>query len=450
MRHEDLKALARAVAGLAGLAILAFAVWAGETVVKERKTDGRVTVIYWEKWTGDEGKALRRVVDKFNAEQDKIFVKVLTISNVNDKTLLATSGGNPPDIAGLWDNNIAQFADAQAAMDLTEMCREAGIGPEDYIKPYWDTCEHRGKVIALPSTPASTALHVNRALVPEKYRDPANFPKTIEEFDALMESISKTRPDGSIEVAGFLPSEPGWWPWLFGYFFGGELFEDGEITLDAPRNIEGYEWVQKWAKLYGPGNVQTFQSGFGNFSSPQNAWLEGKVAVVLQGVWMANFVQLYNPELDWYAVPFPYPADRPELAGTTMCGLDVLMIPRGAKHPKEAFEFIKFVQRQDVMEMLCSDHGKNSPLSVVSEEFFNNHKNPYIRLFDQLARSPNAVITPKTGVWNEVSAEITNAFQEINLQSRTPAEALRRTQTRMKPTYIDHEAKVAAREESAE
>ncbi|MFX8824957.1 extracellular solute-binding protein, partial [Acinetobacter baumannii] len=84
-----------------------------------------------------------------------------------------------------------------------------------------------------------------------------------------------------------------------------------------------------------------FRSGFGGFNSTQNAFISGKMASVLQGVWMANFIQKYNKDLDWAAVPFPYPKDKPELKGSSMVDLDIIVIPRGAKHPKEAFEFLK-------------------------------------------------------------------------------------------------------------
>ena len=52
----------------------------------------------------------------------------------------------------------------------------------------------------------------------------------------------------------------------------------------------------------------------------------------------------------WAAAPFP--TDVPGLEDVTTADCDVMVIPRGAAHPREAFEFIAFVQRQAVMERL--------------------------------------------------------------------------------------------------
>lgn len=162
----------------------------------------------------------------------------------------------------------------------------------------------------------------------------------------------------------------------------------------------------------------------------QNALIQGKVATELQGVWMGNYINMYKKDLNWFAVPFPYPEKHPELAGVSFAGFDVLMIPKGAKHPKEAFDFIAFVQSQKEMEKLCTSHGKNSPLTNVSEDFFNLHPNPYIRLFDKMARGKNIRHAPVLGVWPEINAEFDAVVQAINL-GKQPDVALNEVQNRM-------------------
>ena len=414
---------------LIAILVCSVAIYSEKLSLRNQKTE-RTTVIYWEKWTGDEGDEMGRIVDWFNKSQDKIFVKYLAISGVQDKTILATSGGNPPDVAGLWGDQLTSNVDIGELTDLSEMAAASGIKGEDYIPTYWDSCRPYGRLWALPSTPATTAMHVNRALVPEEYKDPAHAPKTIEELDALVDKIS-IKKDGRIILAGYLPAEPGWWNWGWGYVFGGKMYDGEKFTIDTPENVRAFKWAAGYAKKFGVQETQNFQSGFGSFSSPQNPYLGGKVAMEMQGVWMANFISLYNPKMDWYAAPFPYPADRPDLANLSFAGLDVLAIPKGAKHPKEAFEFIKFVQRQDVMESLCKGHGKNSPLSKVSEDFFKSHKNPYIRLFDSLARTKNTISIPLVGVWPAVTDEMKNSFSEITLGTKTAEQSLHEVQVRV-------------------
>jgi len=410
-----------------------------KAVVRQARTD-RINVTYWEKWTGDEATEMRKVVDAYNKSQDKVFVQYLSISGVDTKTMLATAGGNPPDVAGIWLDQVCEFSDAKALTDLSQMAKESGLGPDYYIKGYWDPLFYRGGLWALPSTPASIALHVRSDLVPPDVATPETFPKTIEGLDKLVDRISKKRPNGDLEMAGFLPSDPGWWNWSWGMYFGGKLVDGDRLTIDSPENVRAFKWVQSYAKRFGAKEVQSFQSGFANFASPQDPFMLGKVATEQNGVWKANYIRVYKPDLKWFAVPMPYPGDRPDLAGHTNLSQDVLTIPRGAKHPKEAFEFIRFVQRQDVMEGLCKGHGKNSPLEKVSENFLTTHQNKFIRLFDQLARSPKAFSPPQIGILPQLQNEMNVAFQEVSTEQKSPEQALHDAQNRVSAlwdTYKD-------------
>ncbi len=422
--------------GLA-LALVAAAV-TSEALVRPPNPDHRTHITYWEKWTGFEFDAMKAVVDEFNRSQDKITVDFLSVSNIRDKTLLAISGGVPPDLAGLESGHISQFADEHALLSLEDMCATAGIKGDRYVKAYWDICNYKGHLFALPTTPASTALHYNRQLFRDAGLDPNKPPETLEELTAMADKLTRRDANGHFKVAGFLPAEPGWWNWAWGCVYGGKLWNGKDtITTDTKENIQGFEFVESFSKKYGPGQIQTFKSGFGGFSSPQNAFMSSQVAMELQGVWMYNFIHMYQPKMDWAAVPFPHPASRPDLARMTFVDEDVLCIPRGAKHVKEAFEFAKFVQSQHGMEELCMGQKKQTPLKYVTPEFIATHPNPYIKLFIDVAQEKNAVVAPQVGIWPEYLDELNNAYDQISLLHLTPAEALKRVRERMQPK-LDH------------
>ncbi len=427
-----------AVAALAGVALY------GEHIVSRSARRDRVTIVYWEKWTGHEADEMRKVVDAFNRSQDQIFVKYLSISGVDQKTMLATSGGNPPDVAGIWQQQVFQFADLNALTDLTDLAQKAGLSRAYYIPAYYDALSRDGKLWALPSTPASVALYVRPDLVPKQFATPETFPKTMEGLDALSDRVTKKDGSGHIQVAGFLPSEPGWWTDSWGPMFGGSLFKkDGSPAVDTPECERAFIWAGGYVKRYGSQAVQSFQSGLGTFSSPQDPFMDGKVATEMNGTWKASYIQDQKPGTPWFAVPFPYPADRRDLAFHCPLSGDVLVVPRGAHHVAEAWEFIRYVQRQDVMEGLCIGHGKNSPLNKVSEDFYRRHPNKAIRLFDRLARSPLAIYPPRTGFWPQMSTEISNAFQEVNTGVKTPKQALHDAQVRVDGLWRTYREQVA-------
>jgi len=136
---------------------------------------------------------------------------------------------------------------------------------------------------------------------------------------------------------------------------------------------------------------------------------------------------------EWGVAPFP--SAVPGLEDVAYCGFDVLAIPRGSKHKNEAFEFIAYVNRQDVMEKLNKLHCKNSPLAKVSDDFLNNHPNPYIRIFERLASGPNAQAAPQIPIMPEVVDEMNALSQQISLLQVKPEEALAKLQVRLQAKY---------------
>ena len=384
-------------------AVVVGTVFYSEMIVKPKAHDGKVVVTYWEKWTSFEADAMRDVVDEFNKSQDKIFVDYLSVSSVDQKTLLATASGIPPDLAGLYGPNMAGYAEYDALTDMTQMAAEAGIKRENYIPVFYDMCTMNGKLLALPTTPASVALHYNKDILKKGGWDPDKPPTTFEELDKMDAQLMKKEGD-KVVLSGFMPAEPGWWPWAWPYYFGGSLFDEkGQVvTADKPENIKAYDWMAGYAKRYGAQAFADYKSSLGGFDSPQNAFINGKLGSEIQGVWMANFIGKHNKKLNWAAAPFVHPADRPDLAGSSMVDLDIIVIPTGAKHVKEAFEFLKFVESQHGMEKLC---------------------------FGQKKFGKNVISPPKTPIWAEYQSRLGPMIDEMNLGTKTPAQAMKELQT---------------------
>lgn len=455
----------------------AFSLAQGRTLQDSASASGRVLprkITYWEKWTGFEGEAMGRVVSLFNERERAraarepgyrpIEVRKVTISKFEQKLLVAIAGGNPPDVAGIISFLLPSYVDKGALLDLTDRLEKTELARGHFAPAYYDLGRYRGRTWAVPTTPSTLALHYNRQLFREAGLDPDMPPRTLEELDAFAEQLTKwevTLPDGRREVrtgylpdvppeqkrlvqAGFLPGEPGLWHWAWGYYFGGKLIDGDRVTTAHPDNVRALEWVASYSRKLGVDKIQRFRSGFGNVASPQNPFLSGKVAMEIQGVWMFNFIEKYAPGFDWAAAPFPHPRSRPDLAHTTDVEADQLVIPKGAAHPDEAFEFLRFVSSQEAMEMLCLGQKKHTPLMDMSPDFRARHPHPYLELFHELGKSPAAFHPPQTGVYNEYLRTLVAAVDEIMNLRRPPRDALLRVEARVQKAY-DRELKAARR-----
>jgi multiple sugar transport system substrate-binding protein len=274
-----------------------------------------------------------------------------------------------------------------------------------------------------------------------------------------------------VKRAGFIPLEPNWFINHICIWFGGSIWDAQEhrFRFSDPNVVRAYEWIAGYSRRLGQDALTTFQSGFGNFDSPQNAFIAGQVVMQQQGPWMANFIGQLKPSMsqvlwtreqemtrppdqrpmnyEWAVEAFP--SAVPGLEDVTYCGFDVMTIPRGARHKREAFEFIAYVNRQDVIEKLNKLHCKNSPLANVSEEFLNSHPNPYVRVFERLANSPNARPMPQIPIAPEVLAEMNVLVQRVALLQVEPAVALKEIETRLQAKYDQFVAQQRARNSTA-
>ncbi len=428
---------------------------------------GVVVVDYWEKWTGPEGAQMASIVDDFNrtvGQQKHIYVRIVTTSNIDKKTLVAVAGGVPPDLAGMWDPQLVQFAAQGALMPLDQLAAEHGITAATYKKVYWDACHWDGHLYALVSTPATIALVYNKAAFRDSADqlraaglDPERPPRTMDELDRYAKAVERKDPAGRLTRSGILPAAA-WYLYVTPYWYGGDVWDPAarRFTLTSQACVKTFEWVQSYSRRLGAKSVTDFKTGMGNFDSPQNPFLAGTEVMQQQGPWMANFILSYRPSMfgvpdekgydtklpaaqrkamcEWGAAPFPQ-ADGlgPPI---TYAAFDTLIIPKGAKHPREAFEFAAYVNTQPVMEKLNNMHSKNSPLAAVSDDFLQHHKNPYIDVWDDLARSPNARGIPQVPIWPEAEDEIAALVQRLVLNPDLPVKpALAELQDRLQGKY---------------
>jgi ABC-type glycerol-3-phosphate transport system substrate-binding protein len=173
---------------------------------------------------------MRAVVDDFNRSQDRIWVEFSSTSHINRKLMLSIGGGVPPDVAGLFGNTLAVYAENNALTPLDRLAREAGIHGEDYVPIFWDICHHLGHLWALPSSPACLGLVWNKRIFRENGLDPDRPPASIRELEQINDRLVRRDAQGRLQSIGHLPSEPGWWPAIWGWWFGGDLWDGKRIT----------------------------------------------------------------------------------------------------------------------------------------------------------------------------------------------------------------------------
>src|SRR5690606_23350970 len=167
-----------------------------------------------------------------------------------------------------------------------------------------------GKLYALPSSPAATALHWDKQASEDKADelraaglDPTRPPRTLQELDryaAVLDTWNDREGRRTLERSGYIPLEPGWFIQHTAYWFGGEIVDPTgtRLLFTSPEFIAAYDWIRSYSEKLGKGSLTEFRSGLGGFSSPQNPFLVGQVAMVKQGPWMANYIEKLAPRMN--------------------------------------------------------------------------------------------------------------------------------------------------------
>lgn len=137
----------------------------------------------------------------------------------------------------------------------------------------------------------------------------------------------------------------------------------GEIP---PESLDRLREIGRWMEINGESIHGTQAGPFETLSwgrctqKPYNAGIAaGRAgnARTATRPWLANFIRAYRPDLDYSAAAVPVVAEA--LDPERPAGLleaDVIMIPRGCRHPDQAYRFLRFMQTRDVQEELATAH----------------------------------------------------------------------------------------------
>jgi ABC-type glycerol-3-phosphate transport system substrate-binding protein len=147
--------------------------------------------------------------------------------------------------------------------------------------------------------------------------------------------------------------------------------------------------------------------------------LAGKVAMVFDGDWLVRKL-LRVSDLKWKPAAFPTAGKKP----AALIVADVLSIPKDAKHPEGAAEFIRYATQPQQIERLALGQGKISPLKHWSDDYLSNHRNPHLKTLQHILSEAQLFHDPWVQGWESYLDRIKQAFADIWLGRQFPAQAL--------------------------
>ena len=311
---------------------------------------GKTVITVWHPWPGDQGEEFRRLVDLFNQHSESVFVRLLYVPNnlsSNQKLFLSISAGVPPDCTFVDGPQVCEWAARKAIEPLDGLMAEHGVRNQDFWEPCVRQNQFRGDTYALTyCADPNFAFFWNKEVFREAGMLDSGPPKTLEELDRMARQLTTFDDRGRITRIGFIPWNVfGYANSIFtwGWAFGGRFYDDGQEQIICgadPHILEAVDWMLSYTDAYGFEEVNSFAEGFGD--QADNPFIRGKIAMAAGHVSNIQLFKKYAPDLEYGAVPFPYP-ERMGSDHSAWMGGWCMAIPRGSHRPEEAFEFIKWL-----------------------------------------------------------------------------------------------------------
>ena len=413
------------LAGVAGSAALlaACAKKATEPVSVPTEATEPVTITYWHGWAVEHEKAaMEAAVDLFNKSHPNIKVEAVS-GKTNDQVLTAISGGTPPDVWSLWSTaTLAQWAASGFIMDLTDLVATTGLKEDTLYPAAPQISKYKGSWYGLPIEIDAAAVYYNKDIFKESGYDPEKPPQTLEELFAMAKKMTKLDDAGNIVQLGF--SEYALAEHI-AYMYGGSWWNStsGQPTANLPANIEAWTVMKDWYATFGAEKVSTFNSQ--QADNPLGSlFIAGKVAIALDGDWVTNFPSRFNPNMKWGVFALPAPSSHPETAFSTPVDGSIYVIPNGAPHPEQAWEFVNWMgTSKEASCILQKGWANGSPVKEVSTDA-QCMPNPEYQLFLDLMNKDKMLVWPPIAVSAFYADQRNAAADAVKYAQMTPEEAL--------------------------
>ncbi|WP_432563321.1 ABC transporter substrate-binding protein [Kineococcus sp. SYSU DK003] len=286
-------------------------------------TDDSGAVTLWGSWSGDQVAQLKQLLQTYNDAHPGTTVTYKQQEVVEEKLLTAIAGGQVPDVV-LWDRFTTNVYAPKGALEPID----DRLGDVDLNAFYPEAVEELrvdDQLYGLPLLVDCRALFYNKAFFAEAGLNP---PTTWQELADTASALT-VRTGGKLERAGFSLDDPGLFSTWLGQAGGTMLTEDGTATnFNSP---EGLQVLTFWDELLRERKV--YDLGFGDGG---DAFGAGQLAMKYDGPWSLTTYDAVEG-LEYAVVPPVAGPDGGRAAGLGGFGL---VIPKGARNPDAAWDFI--------------------------------------------------------------------------------------------------------------
>ena len=377
----------------------------GCTAKKETGRDINKIVLRYENWeVYPEQLALHQeVVDAFNKTHPRIHVKLEGIES-GMKILVEMAGGSGPDIF-FWDSGIlAPLVTKGTVLNLYPFIQESkDLNPDEYFSGLFDIHRYNEGIYAFPIYWGSSALAYNKVLFDKAGLEYPDESWTWDDFISAGDKLTIKKDGRAVQYGANRPGI-----YLAMMSFGGTFFNESvtKCTMNESQVKEALQFMVDLERKYQivPAQAQTIGE---KYRGDIELFISGRM-----GMYIVSTSELPKMRkikgLEWDISPLPKSS-----AGRAIgLGAGNLCIPSQSKHPKEAWEFVKFACGKEGSRILGKGGNNIPPIKSLAYSVFSIPPPEHIRIF---VETSNYALPPEPATrkewWEEFRTVV--VFQEI-------------------------------------
>jgi multiple sugar transport system substrate-binding protein len=361
-----------------------------------------VTITFWHGWSApNEVGAINANIAAFEKKYPNI--KVKAVGNITDDKInqaLRAGGPNAPDVVSSFTtDNVGEFCDSKAFVDLTPFMQKDGIDPKTTFPPaQLSYTQYNGDQCALPLLSDAYGLYYNKDMF--SAAGISGPPKTLSEFDADAVKLTKESGDTYSQL-GFMPDYHGYEStithfasqWSPTYFTS-----SGKSNVASDAGIKAaFEWQKALVgKLGGYSRLEKYRTTFGDEFSNNNPFMTGQVAMSIDGEWRAGMIDDSNSKVNYGVAPFPVPDSMASQYGKGYITGTIVGIASTSQKQNAAWEFVKFMTTDTDAVVSFANAIHNVPSTLAALASPKVSQDPNFQQFIKIAANPNSNTTPSS------------------------------------------------------
>ena len=388
------------------------------------------TVEFWHFFTDREAKAIDTVIADFKTKYPKVNV-VVKSGQDDTKMLQAIGAGQGPDVGLSYSTDAAgQLCNSGAWIDLKGYVGRDKVDVNKFPETVRNYTEFKGKRCAMPFLADTYGLYYNKKLLAEAGL--SSPPKTLTELSDMAKKLTKRKPDGTIERAGFLPLS-GFYENVPSHLYpmvGAKWLKDDSTSAvgSDPAWKELLKWQKDLVDWYGYDKLEKFRASLGDEWSADNAFHKGQVAMMIDGEFRIAFLRDQAKDVQFGTAPLPMSDSRSSSYGAGYVTGNIMGVSRTAKNPEAAWALVRYLSTDTGAVVKLANLIKNVP--TTTDALANPGDlagDPEFKVFIDMFQNPNSVHMPATPIGPALEETMTNFMQKWQSGSAKDLDAGLRT-----------------------